>query len=480
MAHYFCIHGHFYQPDRVDPFANDIPLDSNVWQISHRKYSNWNELINSQCYAPNAKLGNFQLMSFDLVRPLAEWLQLHDTVTYHEILKNATQVYERDKVSHVLASSWDHVILPFLNDIDLRVQIAWGLKDFKKRFGFQAQGFWLPETAVSRRVLNELAKQGVRLLILSSHQAEHGANSSLFHKVYLDNNMHIDVAFFHKQLSDKLSFDNAGMADADNFAKSLPQADGRKEASEFILGATDGERYGHHLDGGQQFLNRFLTKSVQQTGYEVIPLTTLHLKSNVSAEARIVEMSSWSCLCGGLQRWRGDCNCSLDYNNNNMRVDGTWKAQLFNAVSTLSNELWQYSHTFFTKVLRNPVDAFVDYVDILQHEMTESDFLQKHAMNPLDSTDIHKLFVLLSMQRFRLASYTSCSTFFWQLDRPEPRIVIHQAKKALSFLSLIHEQSLMYRLEASFIDTLSRATDYKSGITGKDLYEETGHLYATV
>jgi hypothetical protein len=477
MLHSFCIHGHFYQPDREDPFSNDIPLDTYVHQLSRRKYSNWNELINSQCYAPNAKLGNFNLISFDVVRPLAEWLKTHDTVTYHEILKSAQMVYARDKVSHVFASSWDHVILPLMNDVDLKIQIVWGIRDFKRRFGFESSSFWLPETAVSYRVLNELAKQGIRLIILSSHQSQQSIDPSKFYKVRLDNNLSIDVAFFNKELSDKLSFDNSGMADADSFVKGIPVADSTKNNLSFMLGATDGERYGHHMDGGQQFLNRLLSKSIQQRGYEVLPITTIHLKSNVTDEAKIADLSSWSCLCGGLKRWMNDCNCSLDYNNHNARVDGTWKSHLFGAISALSNDLWNYSHTFFTKVLRNPVDACCDYADVIQHEMTESDFLAKHGMAPLESNDIHKLFVLLSMQRYRLASFTSCSTFFWQLDRPEPRIVIHQAKKALSFLSLIHEHALMYRLEASFIDTLSKAVDYKSGLTGKDLYEETGHLY---
>lgn len=480
MSHYFCIHGHFYQPDRVDPFHNDIPLDVNVLQISRRKFSNWNELINAQCYAPNAKLGNYSLASFDLVRPLAEWLMHHDTVTYHEILRSAQNVYDRDKVSHVFASSWDHVILPFVSDIDLKLQIAWGIKDFTLRFGFKPQAFWLPETAVSYRVMKELVIQGIHLIILSSHQAQGGVDSSKFYKVKLDGAMSIDVAFFNKDLSDRLSFDNSGMADADGFVKSMPHADGNKDSNNFLLGSTDGERYGHHLEGGQQFLNRLLTKSAQQVGYEVVPLTTLHMKSNVTEEVHIVDMSSWSCLCGGLARWVGDCNCSLDYNNHNARVDGTWKAHLFNAVNNLSQELWNFSHTFFTKVLRNPVDACVDYVDVMKNQMTESDFLAKHALNPLESNDMQKLFILLSMQRYRLASYTSCGTFFWQLDRPEPRIVIHQAKKALSFLGLIHEHAMMYRLEASFIDTLSKSVDYKSGLTGKDLYEETGHLYGTV
>ena len=477
MPHFFCVHGHFYQPDRVDPFSNDTPIDTNVFMATRRKYTNWNELINAQCYAPNAKLGNFGLISFDLVRPLAEWLCLHDTETYHAILNSATLVYQRDKVLPALASSWDHVILPLVNDVDLQLQIAWGIRDFEVRFGCKPQGFWLPETAVSNRVLTVLAKYGIRMVILSSHQAQEGVDTSKFYRVHLDNSLAIDVAFFNKEFSDRLSFDNAGMADADGFIKNIPRGDVAKDSGGFLLGATDGERYGHHLDGGQQFLNDLMTKSAINHGYEVIPLTTMHMRANVTDTISIVEMSSWSCLCGGLKRWIGDCNCSLDYTNGNARVDGGWKSFLFGAVSALSKELWNYSYNFFTKVLYNPVDACTDYVEVMLHQQTESDFLAKHAFNHLNNNDIRKLFILLSMQRYRLASYTSCGTFFWQLDRPEPRIVINQAKKALSFLGMINEQTLMYRLEASFIDTLNKSVDYKSGLTGKDIYEESGHLY---
>ncbi|GIW59677.1 MAG: hypothetical protein KatS3mg087_0743 [Patescibacteria group bacterium] len=35
----------------------------------------------------------------------------------------------------------------------------------------------------------------------------------------------------------------------------------------------------------------------------------------------------------------------------------------------------------------------------------------------------------------------------------------------------------MYKLESLFVDELAKALDYKSGASGKDLYEEHGHLY---
>jgi hypothetical protein len=473
MSKKLCIHAHFYQPDRVDPFSGAIADDVDVLNKTKRKFHNWNELINYQCYSPNAKLKNFSLISFDLVRPLAEWLCHHDTETYHRIMQSIHESLERDRVAPVMASSWDHVILPLMNDVDLLLEISWGLADFRKRFGVEARAFWLPEAAVSYRVLEVLARKGVRLIILSPHQAQSAVDPTKFYRVNVGDN-HIDVAFFHKEFSDRLSFDNVGMQNADEFAKSalhyVPNEDG------FLLGATDGERYGHHFKDGPQFLRQFLTVSAKTAGFELASLPLLHMKTHDLLEARIVDLSSWSCLCGGLARWQGDCACALDYTDNNKRVDGSWKARLMFAIRQLSDQLWGYSNQFFGRVLRDSLDACDDFVNVVLHNKTESEFLAQHALQSLDNHNTRKLFLLLHMQRYRLASFTSCATFFWNLDRPEPRIVINQAKKALSILGLIQEHALMYRLELLFVDELSKALDYKSGVSGKDLYEESGSL----
>src|ERR1700726_1725186 len=63
---YLCLHGHFYQPPRDDPFTGQIPIEP-----AATPFANFNEKITSECYRPNAEAGNFDVINFDLGRP---WL----------------------------------------------------------------------------------------------------------------------------------------------------------------------------------------------------------------------------------------------------------------------------------------------------------------------------------------------------------------------------------------------------------------------
>ena len=49
MVKYVCIHGHFYQPPRENPWLEAVEL-----QDSASPYHDWNERITAECYAPNA------------------------------------------------------------------------------------------------------------------------------------------------------------------------------------------------------------------------------------------------------------------------------------------------------------------------------------------------------------------------------------------------------------------------------------------
>jgi alpha-amylase/alpha-mannosidase (GH57 family) len=49
MNGYICIHGHFYQPPRENPWLERIEV-----QDSADPYHDWNARVHAECYAPNA------------------------------------------------------------------------------------------------------------------------------------------------------------------------------------------------------------------------------------------------------------------------------------------------------------------------------------------------------------------------------------------------------------------------------------------
>ena len=67
---YLCLHGHFYQPPRIDPFTNQVPIEP-----AATPFANFNEKITTECYRPNAEAGNFDSINFDLGPTLASWLE---------------------------------------------------------------------------------------------------------------------------------------------------------------------------------------------------------------------------------------------------------------------------------------------------------------------------------------------------------------------------------------------------------------------
>lgn len=46
------VHGHFYQPPRLDPFTGTMPVDPTAAPAR-----DWNQRIADDCYRPNAQVG---------------------------------------------------------------------------------------------------------------------------------------------------------------------------------------------------------------------------------------------------------------------------------------------------------------------------------------------------------------------------------------------------------------------------------------
>lgn len=77
-----CIHAHFYQPPRTDPITGLIPRE-----VGAAPYRNWNERIHAECYVPNAILGNFEHISFNIGPTLFEWMSGYDPITTLKIIE---------------------------------------------------------------------------------------------------------------------------------------------------------------------------------------------------------------------------------------------------------------------------------------------------------------------------------------------------------------------------------------------------------
>ncbi len=325
----FCIHGHFYQPPREAPFTGVISPEKGA-----NPFANFNEKINAECYRPNAELGNFQVLSFNLGPTLAAWLEGHDPPTYQRIVEADVQnsVWPGNRAAHgvgnALAQAYNHTILPLATRRDKETQILWGVADFRHRFGHRPLGMWLPEMAVDQATLEVLASQDIAFTILSPHQTQsqlYGAGPYRVRPSRGHNRNGIAVFFRDEALSNHLAFNSDLSNSARDFAENcLSGGEG------LCLIAADGETFGHHHRGGERFLHDLLYQEAPKASYEVTFLAR-HLQQHPPvAEVEIVDDTSWSCG-HGMARWREGCTCT--------QGDSEWKRHLREALDRLAQEM---------------------------------------------------------------------------------------------------------------------------------------------
>jgi alpha-amylase/alpha-mannosidase (GH57 family) len=179
MERCICIHGHFYQPPRENPWLEAIEMQDSAFP-----YHDWNERISSECYEPNAAsrildsesriigiMNNYSKISFNFGPTLLSWMEKFHPEVYGAILE-ADRLSTRRFSGHgaAIAQVYNHVIMPLANDRDRVTQIRWGIQDFEHRFGRKPEGMWLAETAVDTPTLESLVEHGLTFTVLSPFQ----------------------------------------------------------------------------------------------------------------------------------------------------------------------------------------------------------------------------------------------------------------------------------------------------------------------
>lgn len=411
---YICIHGHFYQPIRTNPWLEHIELQEDAYP-----FHDWNEKICAECYRSNAGshilgvnkkisevVNNYESISFNFGSSLLNWIRVNDKYTYRKIIeadiKSRTQF---DGHGSAIAQIYNHIIMPLSADMDREVQVWWAIKDFEFHFNRKPEGIWLSETAVDYRTLEILAENEILFTILSPNQAKRvrriighnpGArkpeilkemgdrnpaesaakdswtdvsngtiNTRMPYLCTLPDKKSIYIFFYDNSISNRISFGNL-LEDGKTFAKTLIEAPPvTQEIPEITVIATDGETFGHHHKFGDMALAYAINKIKAESSRGIIIFGAYLEKYKPTHEVEIIENSSWSCSHGTC-RWKDDCGCSTG-NVKSSGFNQKWRTPLRKAVDRLSSN----ARKNLADELKNispeidPLSAAKDYINII-------------------------------------------------------------------------------------------------------------------
>jgi alpha-amylase/alpha-mannosidase (GH57 family) len=491
VERYICIHGHFYQPPRENPWLEAIEIQDSAYP-----YHDWNERVTAECYATNANsrildkqgkiawiVNNYSKISFNFGPTLLGWME-----------KNAPDVYEAvleaDKESRsnfsghgsALAQAYNHVILPLANRRDKITQILWGIHDFEHRFGRAPEGMWLPETAVDLETLDILSDHGIRFTILAPRQAKkvRPIGSDEWQDVSgeridptrayahpLPSGRTISLFFYDGPISRAVAFEGL-LSRGDVFAQRLLEGfSEEREWPQIVHIATDGESYGHHHAKGDMAL-AYALDHVESNNLARLTNYGEYLENHAPAhEVEIYENSSWSCI-HGIERWRSDCGCN---SGGHAGWNQGWRKPLRQALDWLRDTLAPAYEKNARSLLRDPWKARDHYIQVVLDRSSKNveDYLSLNASRKLEDKEKVTALKLLEIQRHSMLMYTSCGWFFDELSGIETVQVLQYAGRALQLAREVFGNAV----EPRFLELLAQA---KSNLPehgdGKRIYEK--------
>jgi hypothetical protein len=454
----FSIHAHFYQPPREDPITGEIPAEAG----SH-PYENWNERIHSECYRPNAILGNYKNISFNIGPTLCDWMEAHDSTSLDLIIDQDRENVRQYGIGNAIAQAYNHTILPIATYQDKVTQVTWGIADFTHRFGRKPQGMWLPETAVDIETLSVLADQDIQFTILAPWQAEEkNLDCTRPYKVSLPGRRSITVFFYHAELSSRISFDPGATRNADFFVQQMlkPQFKAyNDDHPRLLLIASDGELYGHHQIFRDHFLAHLLNGASGDAEIEATYLARWLQKNPPRRSVSIRENTSWSCH-HGVMRWMGACSCTPE--------DGVWKAYLRKSFDYLGMLLDQEYLNKTSPIIEDPWLLRNRYIQVILGNISVKDLIEEAAGRSLSECDIYQVQLLLQAQFERQRMFTSCGWYFEDFSRIEPKNNIAYAAQAVRLTRLAGGKDL----SDEAMQGLQHVFSYRTGLRGDVLFRK--------
>lgn len=487
---HICIHGHFYQPPRENPWLDEIEL-----QDSARPFHDWNQRITTECYAPNtaarilgpkeritAIVNNYARISFDVGPTLLSWLEKCQPEVYQVIL-GADEESQRRFSGHgsALAQAYNHTILPLASKRDKNTQVLWGIRDFTYRFRRFPEGMWLPETAVDLETLEILAEHGIRFTVLAPRQVsrvrrigtekwlsvqESQVDTSRPYLCRLASGRTISLYFYDGSLSREVAFGSLLNQGRILTARLIGGEEPGNEEPRIRHVAVDGETFGHHHRFGEMAL-AYCLQAIEDHPQARLTNYGEFLDLNPPLyEAEVIENSSWSCA-HGIERWRSDCGCQTGAHPGWKQA---WRAPLRAALDRLNEALSTVYELQLRSWTPNPWDLRNGYIDVVldRTSQTRREFLHKFSLQDIEAPELVKMWKLLEMQRSAGLMFTSCGWFFDDISGIETIQILMYAARAMQ----LAREVAGTELEPSFLSELrtapSNSPDFR---TGEDLYQ---------
>ncbi len=493
---FVCIHGHFYQPPRENPWLDEVERE-----LSAAPFHDWNERILQECYRSNmaARIvdsqnrilqmcNNFNFLSFNFGPTLLRWIERRAPAVYEAILNADRESCKRfGGHGNAFAQVYNHIIMPLASRRDKVTQVRWGVRDFEKRFGRRPEGIWLAETAVDRETLEILAEEGIRFTVLSPFQAarwrfikpEEGQwrdasggeiPTGRPYRFQCSGSRHVDLFFYDQSLAHGIAFERL-LEHSGKVIERIDAVHAGRPAGEagirepwLVHSATDGESYGHHFKFGDMALAAAFRELTRDPHTHIINYSAFLAQFPPVAEVEILENTAWSCA-HGIGRWQDDCGCNVGAQPG---WNQKWRRPLRDSLNRLRDLLAVHYEREMGRLAKDPWKVRDDYVNVIPDTgRIRTDFARVQTGRDLGAPELNRFYQLLEMQRCAMAMFTSCGWFFNEISELEAVLVLSYAARAIQ----LAEESGAPSPEPEFLQILQKAPcNVAEFANGADVY----------
>ena len=443
-------HAHFYQPPREEPWLEQVEREPNA-----APYHDWNQKIERECYravvaaripAPDGRIARIvntlESISFNVGATLADWLAREAPDTWQAMLAADRSSRTRRGHGNAIAMPYHHIILPLASRRDKLTEVRWGIADFRRRFGHEPVGMWLPETAADMETLDVLAGEGIRFTIVSPQQLVQPPPAGLPGLVRTGSGHSIAVFPYDGPLAHDVAFGRL-IRDAEAWSEEVLERPLAETGPTLVSLAADGETFGHHHRFGEMALAATLDRLGRNPDVRLDNFASFLARHPAEHPVELIEPGSWSCA-HGVERWRSDCGCRIKAGTSQ-----AWRAPLREALDWLAAGLHRRFEEEAGPLLPDPWEA------------------RNGWLPPGPSPLPVRVRELLEMEVDALAMFTSCGWFFDDIGGLESRICLRYAARAIDAAG-----SDSAALHQGFRERLALAVSNDPAIgTGADLYD---------